>query len=311
MQRAFVTGACGFVGGYLCEYLVGQGVEVLGGVLDAKNSPERPFPVETCDVADETQCLEIFENFSPDVIYHLAGISFVPLAASDFQNTLRINVGGVHSVCRAAAAMDRSVKVVLASSGEVYGKIAPEEIPITEDTPVRPANAYSLSKLMAEEVVEFYDRSGKIEGYIMRPFNHIGPGQNDSFVTASFASQLAQISVGKAEPVIRVGNLEAARDFMDVRDVVRAYHLVLDHPAGVYNLSSGTSVSIQAILDILLDISGLDVRIEQDPDRMRPSEVPEVRGCFDKALLTFGWKPDIDIETSLRDIYASWVQYHS
>ena len=313
-MRVLITGACGFVGRYLGDYLSDLGMNVLGGTYSsAVENSGGPISFETVqlDITDRENCAAVVQEYSPEVIFHLAGISFVPQAAADFETTLRVNVHGVYNLCEAAHGLERKVQFVLASSGEVYGKITPLELPITEHSRVQPKNAYSLSKVMAEEVVQYFGRLGFLEGYIFRPFNHIGPGQNESFVTASFASQLAKIAHQLSEPVIKVGNLQAERDFMDVRDVVRAYHLALDKSGGTYNLSSGTSVSIQALLDILIDLSGLEVTIEQDSARMRPSEVPEIRGSFEKAFRELDWKPEIDIESSLRDIYAYWYDKHS
>ncbi len=307
-MKALVTGACGFVGGYLTRELQGNGHTVLGALYSEKhNCPTETVPL---DITSREDCLKVLSAFKPDIVYHLAGMSFVPAAQKHFDKALETNVYGVYNILDALSELGLTSQFVLASSGEVYGIVRPEDLPLTELSPVRPANAYSLSKAMAEDTVRYFMRRSNSRCYIMRPFNHIGPGQNESFVTASFASQIASIAAGKSEPVMKVGNLEAVRDFMDVRDVVRAYAEVHTSEPGTYNLSSGSSVSIQAILDILLDISGVDVDVQQDPERMRPSEVPEVQGSFDKAYLTFGWKPEIDIETSLKDIYQSWLSYH-
>ncbi|MCB0353282.1 MAG: SDR family NAD(P)-dependent oxidoreductase [Bdellovibrionales bacterium] len=306
-MRVLVTGACGFVGHYLANVLRKAGHEVLGTVfeLEGKHYPQQTeFQTTSLDITNSEACQQLVQEFSPEVVYHLAGIAFAPLAAREFDRAMAVNVNGVYRLCEA---LPEGSTFVLASSGEVYGKVELSDLPLDESFEAKPANPYSLTKLLAENVVSYAARKRLLKGYVLRPFNHIGPGQAESFVAASFAAQLARIALGLQQPVIRVGNLEAERDFMDVRDVVRAYQLVLGAPPGTYNLSSGTSVSIQALLDILIDISGIDVRIEQDPDRMRPSEVREVRGSFERSLKAFGWKPEIDIETSLRDIYSYWL----
>lgn len=306
-MRVLVTGACGFVGHYLANALKKAGHDVLGTVyeLSSKHHPQKTeFQTTSLDITDSASCRSLIAEFAPEVVYHLAGIAFAPQAAKQFETAVSVNVVGVYALCEA---LDEGTTFVLASSGEVYGKVSERDLPIVESHPPQPANPYSLTKCLAEEVVAYASRRKSLRAYVMRLFNHIGPGQAESFVAASFAAQLARIALGLREPVIRVGNLEAERDFMDVRDVVRGYQLVLNAPPGTYNLSSGTSVSIQALLDILIDISGLNVKIISDPERMRPSEVKEVLGSFEYVYRTFGWKPEIDIESSLRDVYSYWL----
>jgi GDP-4-dehydro-6-deoxy-D-mannose reductase len=159
---------------------------------------------------------------------------------------------------------------------------------------------------MAELVVERYGRVSSVKTAIARPFNHIGAGQNERFVTATFALQLARIAHGKASPTLRVGNLEARRDFSDVRDIVRAYRLLALSKGGIFNLGSGRAVSIQFLLDTLIAISGVHVTVEQDPERMRGPEVPEVYGSCSAIQKECGWHPDIPIQRSLEDVYRYW-----
>ncbi|MCB0321746.1 MAG: GDP-mannose 4,6-dehydratase, partial [Bdellovibrionales bacterium] len=269
--------------------------------------------IDELDVTSREDCTRIFEEVQPDAVCHLAGIAFAPQVSSNFVSALDINVGGVFHVCSAFSDVSKGKRFLLASSGEVYGVVSEKNLPITEHQLPRPNNPYSVTKLQAEEVVKYFDRRGDIAGIIARPFNHIGPGQSESFVCSTFARQLAEVALGLRDSVIRVGNLDAMRDFMDVRDVVRGYVTLLEHASGlssgegVYNLSSGTSVPIQSILDLLVDISGLEITIERDPTRMRPAEVREVRGSFERMYRAFGWKPEVDIETSLKEIYTYWV----
>jgi GDP-4-dehydro-6-deoxy-D-mannose reductase len=310
-MKIAVTGAAGFVGGYLLEHLMSLDDSVLALCLPGSipETSQRVRGVEYRDV-DITQAKSVSQailDFHPDAVIHLAGISFVPEAEENFENALRINVGGTQSIYRIAHLLQSNIKVILVSSAEVYGAVQPNELPVSETTALRPANNYSLTKAMAELVASRYGRHETLQTVVMRPFNHIGPRQSNRFVASSFAYQLALIAKGKAPPVLKVGNLAARRDFSDVRDIVRAYRLATVHGQGVYNLGAGRSIPVQDVLDILLQISGLTVRIEQDPTRMRASEVPDVYADISKAERELGWSPSVAIEESLRDIYADWI----
>lgn len=304
-MRALVIGAAGFVGTYLVRHLLEQGDEVCAGTLKEPVAllPKTTFSV---DIADSASVAELMHRARPDVVYHLAGISFVPEAESDFDKTLRINVAGTANVLRQAHLFSKSTSVLFVSSAEVYGHISPDDVPIKETTPARPANNYSLSKRMAELVVERYANQGALRCTIVRPFNHIGPGQDSRFVASNFAMQLARIAHGKAPATLHVGNLEARRDFSDVRDIVRAYRMLVQQGGGLFNLGSGVARPIQELLDTLIKVSGLSVKIEQDPSRMRGPEVPELYASYEKAQAAVAWKPIIPFEQTLADIYSYW-----
>ncbi len=303
-MRVLVTGAGGFVGGHLIDHLTSCGDSVLAGIAIGDQSKPKVESVEF-DITDYNKTLSIVNDYSPNVIYHLAGISFVPQAESDFPLALSVNVAGTHNLVRSAHLLSRNIRFIFVSSAEVYGKLLPSQIPVKEAQPVSPANNYSLSKAMAEMVVKRYASSGSISAVILRPFNHIGPGQNDQFVTASFASQLAKIKIGKAEPVIQVGNLSPQRDFSDVRDIVKAYRLAALHGQGIYNLGSGKPIAIQEILDTLIKISELNVKVEQDPSRMRSAEVQTLYADISKAKKELLWEPSISLKETLNDVYQS------
>lgn len=297
-MRALITGADGFVGTHLAQHLESSGDTVIATSLQGEIK---------LDVTDRLACAEILEQFQPEVIYHLAAISFVPQAENHFEQVLQVNVSGTYNIIRAARAVLSAPKLVFISSAEVYGKITPKELPLTEGTELRPANNYSLSKAMAEQVVNRYLQSGAIEAVILRPFNHIGSGQDNRFVAASFAYQLAQIVQEKTPPVMKVGNLAAKRDFSHVKDIVQAYRLAALHGKGTYNLCSGQTISIQSILDTLRDIAGIDIEVQEDPARMRPSEVPEIYGSYDRAAKELGWKPEISLRQALEEAYQFWL----
>ncbi len=304
-MRALVIGAAGFVGRFLVQHLLEQGDEVFATTLrePIELPQERTFAL---DITSAASAAEVFEQVRPDVVYHLAGISFVPEAEADFDKALQVNVGGTANVLRHAHLVSRRTAVLFVSSAEVYGQVEPSDLPIRESTPLRPANNYSLSKRMGELLVERYARQNALTCTIVRPFNHIGPGQSSRFVASNFALQLARIAHGKAPPVLQVGNLEARRDFSDVRDIVRAYRMLAHQEGGVFNLGSGQSRPIHSLLDGLIRVSGLKVRIEQDPARMRGPEVPELYASFDRAESVVGWRPQVPIEQSLSDIYRYW-----
>jgi GDP-4-dehydro-6-deoxy-D-mannose reductase len=299
-----VLGAEGFVGGHLVTHLLAEGDEVYCGV-HGRSSTAFAQALKV-DITDFGGILEALKQVRPEVVYHLAGISFVPEAEENFEKALAINVAGTANVVKACHQLDANIALVFASSAEVYGAISAWNLPIAEELPPQPANNYSLSKRMAELAIERYTRSGRVRCSIARPFNHIGPGQDKRFVTASFALQLARIAHGKAPPVLRVGNLEARRDFSDVRDIVRAYRLLAGTESGVYNLGSGRALSIQKILDMLMKLSKVQVSIELDPERMRGPETPEVYGSYKKAQRACGWFPVIPLERSLEDVYKYW-----
>ena len=305
-MRALVTGACGFVGGYLVRHLAESGDKVCATML-ATTLKLPAVESKVLDVCDSAACHEALKSFAPEVVYHLAGLAFPPDAEKDFSRTLAINVGGTYNVIEACHKLGTKIRVVLVSSAQVYGKSSAEEQPLVETTAIRPADAYSLSKVMTENVALKFAADRNLSIVTMRPFNHIGAGQRQDFVVSNFAYQLARIAKGKHEPIIKIGNLTSKRDFTDVRDIARGYRLAALKGQGIYNLCSGSPVSIREILDRLIAISGLSVTIEEDPSRMRASDTPVLYGSYEKAKAELGWKPEYSLETSLRDSYTYWM----
>ena len=320
-MRALVTGASGFVGQYLVRHLLDAGDEVIAchnttEVTDKTplliSHPENKFVSkhaqwQPIDIGNSASVREVFAQVRPEVIYHLAGIAFVPEAEENFERALAINVGGTQAIYQACAQLSLDATILLVSSAEVYGRILPQELPVSETVALRPSNNYSLTKVMAEFVATRYSH---IHSVIARPFNHIGPGQNERFVAPNFARQLAEISRGEAKPVMRVGNLDSLRDFTDVRDIVRAYRLAAVKGKGIYNLGSGRAVSVETVLKTLIEVSGLNVTLESDPYRMRASEVPEVRADITKALRDLSWKPELGLRETLDAVYAHALERH-
>jgi GDP-4-dehydro-6-deoxy-D-mannose reductase len=248
------------------------------------------------------------EEIKPDYVFHLAAQSFVPSSFADPWDTLENNIQSELNLLEAVRRSGREVWFLVVGSNQEYGAPRPSELPQTELSPLRPNNPYAVSKIGQDFLGLQYHLAYGLPVVRIRPFNHTGPGQNPRFVVPAFASQIAHIEVGLQKPVMRVGNLATSRDFLDVRDVVRAYHLaVTKGEAGeVYNLASGQAQSIQALLETLLSFSEIEVRLERDPERYRPVDVPTVYGSAEKFYRRTGWEPQIPFEQTLRDTLAYW-----
>ena len=242
----------------------------------------------------------------PDAVVHLAAISFVQDVERAPEPAFTTNVRGTHNLLEATLHHAPDATFVAVSSAEVYGKVSPADLPLRERQPLAPANLYAVTKVAVEALCHACASSLRI--VILRPFNHIGPGQSPSFVVSSFARQIAQIEAGRAEPVLRVGNLDARRDFTDVRDVADAYRLAIEYcqPNTPYNVCSGEAVSIQHVLDTLLSMTTARIRVEPDPARLRPSDLPILLGCPDKFLQATRWQQRLKLVQSLADVLGYW-----
>ncbi len=306
-MRALVTGAAGFAGRHLCAALAAGGHDVLGAGL--AGGPARPQGVRWADldVTDGAACHAVLAAERPDWIFHLAGWSHVGQAEGAPDECLRVNFGGTRALLEACLLAAPGARVLLASSPEVYGRMAPGEPPLTEDRPPRPATVYGVSKAAAEAAAHHAAARG-LDVVILRPFNHIGPGQVEDFVAAAFARQLARIEAGRQEPVLRVGNLSAVRDLADVRDVASAYVRAATAARGgeTYNVTSGRAVSVQELLDELRALARVPVRIEQDPARLRALDVPVLHGSGEKLLRDTGVRLVLDLRRTLGDVLDYW-----
>lgn len=309
-MRALVTGANGFVGRHLIDHLLEAGDEVVGTYLAAgPAAPSNPrCEFVTLDVNDSDGMVSVLKRCRPEVVYHLAGMAFVPDAEASFDRVVDVNVCGTANIFRNCHLLDLGATVVCISSAEVYGKVLPTELPIKESSSLKPATNYGLSKLMAELVSERYDRQGTVRAVIARPFNHIGAGQDPRFVAPSFALQLANLSRSDGAKAIQVGNLDARRDFSDVRDIVRGYRLAALKGRGVFNFGSGRSYAIRELLDLLIAECGIPVEVHFDPTRMRAAEVPNLYGSFEKAKIELGWEPRYSIKESLAWVYKDALE---
>ncbi|MCB0193426.1 MAG: GDP-mannose 4,6-dehydratase [Anaerolineae bacterium] len=310
-MRALITGISGFAGGHLAQILLEQGVEVLGV---ARSSPKnmsylsQPVTLFSADLRDPHAVDRLIDEVRPDVIYHLAGQAFVPLAWDKPWDTIENNIRPQLNILEAMVKYQLKARLLVSTSNEVYGRISEDQLPVRENTPLRPQNPYGVSKVAQDLLALQYHLSHGIDIIRARAFNHIGPRQSPFFVAASFAKQIAQVEAGINEPVIRVGNLEAQRDFTDVSDVTRAYTLLVAHgQAGeAYNVGTGRAYSIQYLLDVLLSYSNIHIDVVPNPDRMRPSDIPLIYADNSKLCSQTGWQPLYRFEDSLLRVLNYW-----
>jgi GDP-4-dehydro-6-deoxy-D-mannose reductase len=310
--KALITGISGFVGSYLAEVLLATtDWEVAGTVFGPYGniaelcSKLELYPAELSRLDVMTF---ILEQAQPDVIFHLAAQPLVSASRRDPWGTLETNIRMQLNVLEGVARVRPGCRVLVVGSSEEYGLLSPDDLPVKEDTPLRPLSPYALSKVAQDLMGLQYHLTHKLHVIRVRPFNHIGPRQRVGFVAPDFASQIAAIEAGLQPPVLEVGNLAARRDFSDVRDVVRAYVMIVtDGESGqVYNIGSGESHSIQELLDILLETSQVPITVQQDPERMRPAEVPEVVCDATRLREQTGWQQAISFEQSLHDVLDYW-----
>ena len=311
-MRAFITGATGFAGSYLVNDLLMAGYQVTALVHPAtshQNLPEHPLvkAVEG-DLLDAASLVTAVAQARPDVIYHLAGQAYPARSWQDPALTLAINAGGTANLLQAAVGYGRP-RVVVVTSAEIYGLVQQTDLPLTEASLPQPRHPYGISKWAASQLVTVYWERYQLPVVEARPFNHIGPHQAVGFVVPDFASQLAAIKLGQTPPTMRVGNLDAQRDFTDVRDVARAYQFLAEkgQPGEAYFICSGQPISIHYLLNILVEAADVAVEIEYDPARMRPSDTPCLYGSYGKIQKDTGWQPQIHLRQSLADALADWV----
>lgn len=311
-MRALITGINGFVGGYLAEQLVAAGTWEVWGLarrpaLDLAHLRAN-VQVVVADLASLEQTAAAIEQVHPDVVFHLAGQSNVPRSFEDPAGTLVNNTLAQLHLFQAVLRLRQNPLLLIAGSNEIYGQVRPEDLPLNEDTPLRPVNPYAVSKATQDLLAYQYHVSHQLRTIRLRPFNHIGPRQGERFVVAAFAAQIARIEAGQQPPLMRVGNLAAERDFTDVRDMARAYELasLRGQPSLAYNVGAGRCVSIRWLLDTLLSLSARDIAIEPDPSRMRPADVPRVVSDCRLFRQHTGWEPAISLEQTLFDTLEYW-----
>jgi GDP-4-dehydro-6-deoxy-D-mannose reductase len=310
---AFITGITGFVGSHLADLLLKKDFEVHGlcrwrsrteNILKIKNK----IHLVEGDLLDLNSLQKVVADVRPNYVFHLAAQSFVPASWTSPAVTLEINVVGSANLFEAIRSAHINPATQLACSSEEYGLVKPNEVPIKEINPLRPLSPYAVSKIAMDYLGYQYFKSYGMRIVRTRGFNHTGPRRGEVFSESTFAKQIAEIEKGMQEPVINVGNLEAKRDYTDVRDMVNGYFLAATkgEPGEVYNICSGKAVKISQVLETLMSFSKVKMEVKQDPARMRPSDVPILLGDNSKFRRQTGWQPKIPLKKTLQDLLNYW-----
>ena len=319
-ETALITGIGGFVGMVLAKHLLKQGVEVQGTVFtegDKRNvrvlidDPECPVSedgIRECDLREPRAVDRLLSETTPDQIYHLAAVTFIPASFEDPRMTFETNLFGTLNLFSALARSGHPARILSVSSADIYGLVGEENLPIKESCSLRPLNPYAVSKASADLLGFQYAKSHGLQIVRARPFNHTGPGRPDHFVCSDFTKQVAEIEAGKREPVLFTGDLSARRDFSDVRDIVDAYTRILreGEPGEAYNICSGKAYSVKEILTMILEASDTTVEVRRDEKRLRPSDTPVTVGDNTKLKEATGWSPKIPLERTVSDMLSYW-----
>ena len=288
-----VTGGAGFAGRHLVEHLRERGEE-----------PAAP-PRSDLDLLDADAVRAAVRELQPSAVFHMAALASVRRSWEEPRRTLVENLESTLNVLEAVRTEAPEARVLVVGSGEVYGE--PERLPVDERALLRPQNPYAVSKAACDLLAGQYGDSGRVRCVRTRSFNHAGPGQSDDYVVGTLTKQVAEAELeGRDEALLRTGDLDSARDFTDVRDVVRAYATMIDAEPGAYNVCSGHSVRIREVLELLREAAHVEVRHEVDPARLRDHDVREVRGCAERLREATGWKPEIPFERTIADALQWW-----
>ena len=315
MKKILITGVSGFAGSFLAEELLKNpenqvyGTTFSGTSLDKLPQLKDKIKAFPVDLLNKKTTQEIINEVRPDVIFHLAALTS---PAESFEKPAEVMVNNIESELSVFEAVRKTnlsnCKILITSSAEIYGMVDPSDLPIDENTPLKPTSPYAVSKVAQDFLGLQYHLSYKFDIVRIRPFNHFGPRQSPSFVVSSFAKKIAEIEKGIKEPIMSVGNLEARRDFTDVRDIVRGYVLLSEKGiAGeVYNIGFGKSHKISDVLEKLLALSDKKIEVKVDPSLFRPSDIPDLYADNSKINNATGWEPKIQLEESLRDTLDYW-----
>jgi GDP-4-dehydro-6-deoxy-D-mannose reductase len=315
-MRILITGITGFVGSHLAEWALAQGADVVGAVRWRSNTQHIDhlrdrITLVNSDLRDLSSVRTLLEQAPADYIVHLAAQSFVGASWETPTETLLTNAVSQMNLFEAIRQLGSSARFLVIGSSEEYGLVYPDELPIRETNPLRPLSPYAVSKVTQDLMGFQYWKSYGLDIVRTRAFNHTGPRRGDAFATSSFAKQIAEAEAGLREPIVHVGDLKPTRDFSDVRDIVRGYWSLLERGTSgeVYNLCSEVDWSIERVLNFLVATSKLErVDIRADPARLRPSDVPVLRGSAAKIREAVGWTPRIPLEQTLVDLLEYWRQ---
>jgi GDP-4-dehydro-6-deoxy-D-mannose reductase len=310
-MRVLITGMSGFAGRHLADLLLNETHWTLIGVsrdATGDRASGRVFWWQL-DLRDADGVQRLLKYERPDLIVHLAAQSNVPTSWKNPWATYEDNIRAQLNLFEGVIAAKLSPRVLVVSSNEVYGRpTSPDDVPFHEQRPLRPSNPYAVSKAAQDLMALQYHLSHAYDVVVARPFNHIGPGQSAGFVAADFARQISEIEAGQREPVMRLGNMAAERDFTDVRDVARAYLALIQKADGgcAYNVCSGRPRSIQALLDAMLELSTVKIEQQTDPSKFRVADTPISFGDPSRIRQATGWEPRIPFEQTVADILADW-----
>ncbi|MBX9879523.1 MAG: GDP-mannose 4,6-dehydratase [Candidatus Obscuribacterales bacterium] len=314
-KRVLITGITGMAGSHLADLLLAEAPDYeIFGTKRWRSSLTNVAHLDgkvkfiDCNLTDSTACLKLIETTRPDYVFHLAAQSFVPHSWQNPNATLSDNIMMQLHLFEAIRSVGIDPVIQIALSSEEYGKVLPHEVPVKENNPLRPLSPYAVSKVAQDMLAYQYNQSYGFKTIRTRAFNHEGPRRGEVFVTSNFAKQIAEIEAGLKPPQLKVGNLNARRDWSDVRDVARAYWLSVQHcvPGEEYVIASGQTRSIQELLDFLLSQTKSKIEVVVDPTRLRPSDVELLQGDPSKFIKATGWKPRYTFEQTMGDLLEYW-----
>jgi len=315
MKKVLITGINGFVGSHLAEYVLENNLGEVYGTVRGKTPSyvniekiRDKIHIMSCDLVDAFSTDNVIKEVQPDLVFHIAAQAFVPASWKSPAETMSSNVMGSLNLFEAIRRNDIDPRIQIACSSEEYGLVLPNEVPIKETNPLRPLSPYGVSKVAMDLLGYQYFKSYGMKIVRTRAFNHSGPRRGQEYVDSNWARQVALIEAGKQKPELFVGSLTARRDFTHVRDIVRAYWIAATKatPGEVYNICTGKDYSMQEVLDMLLKMTNKKIKVTQDPERMRPSDVEILLGDCSKFKKETGWKPEISYEQTLKETLDYW-----
>ncbi len=310
-MKALIIGAAGFVGNYLIKHIQETYDWELAATKLENETPEYDnIQIYNLNILYKEEIISLLKKLSPDYIFYLAAQSSVALSWKNPSLTVDINIKGCLNLLECIRELEQDPRILLIGSGEEYGYIQPEDTPVKETTVLTPGNIYAATKACQNMLGAIYARAYNMHIVLVRAFNHIGPGQAPAFVVSDFCRQVALIENGTQSPVIKVGNLEAKRDFTDVRDVVRAYGMLIQkgEKGHTYNVGSGHAVRIRSILENILKLSTVPITVEVDSAKLRPLDIPIIEADISKLTECIAWKPEIPLIQTLRETLDYWRQ---